>query len=87
MEDGWILARSIEYVFSTLATHQSSFSKQEGLEKVLSIFDTIRSPYYARMYVLSFPIQLDVRELTWIFIQVSTSRQHESQIRWSCRYI
>ncbi|KAE8548277.1 hypothetical protein EYB25_010071 [Talaromyces marneffei] len=50
MEDGWILARSIEYVFSTLATKQSSFSKQNGLEEVLSIFDTIRSPYYARMY-------------------------------------
>lgn len=49
MEDGWILAQSIEYVFSTFASKQSSFSKDEGLEKVLSIFDTIRSPYYARM--------------------------------------
>jgi salicylate hydroxylase len=51
MEDGWVLAQSIQYVFSTLAAKNSSFSKQEGLEKVLSIFDTVRSPYYARMYV------------------------------------
>ncbi|RAO72346.1 uncharacterized protein BHQ10_008358 [Talaromyces amestolkiae] len=49
MEDGWILAQSIEYVFSALASKQSSFSKQDGLQKVLNIFDTIRSPYYARM--------------------------------------
>lgn len=44
MEDGWILARSIEYAFSTAAT-----AKEVGIEKALGIFDAIRSPYYTRM--------------------------------------
>jgi len=39
LEDGWILARAIEY---TRINAQS-------LREALSIFDEIRSPYYARM--------------------------------------
>ncbi|EED14445.1 monooxygenase, putative [Talaromyces stipitatus ATCC 10500] len=50
MEDGWILARSIEYVFSTSANETSTFLKTDRLKKVVEIFDEIRSPYYARMY-------------------------------------
>jgi salicylate hydroxylase len=39
MEDGWILTRAIEY------------SRDAGgnLSRALEIFDSIRSPYYARM--------------------------------------
>jgi salicylate hydroxylase len=40
MEDGWILARALEY------THSLSLPIEDALE----IFNTIRSPYYARMY-------------------------------------
>ncbi|KAI1611374.1 salicylate hydroxylase [Exophiala viscosa] len=40
LEDGWILARAIEYARSTSAP----------LEKALEVFDQIRSPYYLRMY-------------------------------------
>ncbi|KIV81073.1 hypothetical protein PV11_08523 [Exophiala sideris] len=40
LEDGWILARAIEY----------ARSKSEPLEKALEVFDDIRSPYYLRMY-------------------------------------
>ena len=40
MEDGWILARALEY------TQSLSFPVGDALE----IFNTIRSPYYARMY-------------------------------------
>lgn len=39
LEDGWILARAIEY---TRAHDQS-------LPEALEIFDEIRSPYYLRM--------------------------------------
>ncbi|KAJ5175588.1 uncharacterized protein N7482_001465 [Penicillium canariense] len=40
MEDGWILARALEY------TQAASRPVQDALE----IFNTVRSPYYARMY-------------------------------------
>lgn len=40
MEDGWILARALEY------TQSISLPVGDALE----IFNTIRSPYYARMY-------------------------------------
>ena len=40
LEDGWILARAIEYARATSAP----------LEKALDVFDHIRSPYYLRMY-------------------------------------
>ncbi|OOQ87408.1 putative FAD-binding monooxygenase [Penicillium brasilianum] len=40
MEDGWILARALEY------THSLALPVEDALE----IFNTIRSPYYARMY-------------------------------------
>ena len=39
LEDGWILARAIEY----------ARSPAKSLESALEIFDEIRSPYYARM--------------------------------------
>ncbi|KAL6243788.1 hypothetical protein RBB50_009222 [Rhinocladiella similis] len=42
IEDGWILARTIEYAYSR-ATSQP-------LTKALDMFDRIRSPYYLRMY-------------------------------------
>lgn len=41
IEDGWILARTIEYAYSR-ATSQP-------LTKALDMFDRIRSPYYLRM--------------------------------------
>ncbi|EPE34775.1 FAD/NAD(P)-binding protein [Glarea lozoyensis ATCC 20868] len=40
MEDGWILARAIEY----------SRGVGGNLSRALEVFDSIRSPYYARMY-------------------------------------
>ncbi|KIX94173.1 uncharacterized protein Z520_10199 [Fonsecaea multimorphosa CBS 102226] len=40
LEDGWILARAIEYTRDT----------PKGLAHALEIFDAIRSPYYLRMY-------------------------------------
>ncbi|KAI9825928.1 MAG: hypothetical protein M1819_000447 [Sarea resinae] len=40
LEDGWILARAIEHTRSS----------REPLTNALEIFDTIRSPYYLRMY-------------------------------------
>ncbi|KAJ5714569.1 uncharacterized protein N7483_011750 [Penicillium malachiteum] len=40
MEDGWILARALEY---------SQFTSRP-VHDALKIFNTIRSPYYARMY-------------------------------------
>lgn len=40
MEDGWILARALEY------TQSRSLPVSEALE----IFNTVRSPYYAKMY-------------------------------------
>ncbi|KAJ9609973.1 hypothetical protein H2200_006303 [Cladophialophora chaetospira] len=40
LEDGWILARAIEY----------TRLRSEPLAKALDIFDHIRSPYYLRMY-------------------------------------
>lgn len=36
LEDGWVLARAIEYA-------------RGGLGRALEIFDEIRSPYYARL--------------------------------------
>ncbi|KAK6390665.1 hypothetical protein LTR95_019672, partial [Oleoguttula sp. CCFEE 5521] len=39
LEDGWILARAVEYTRGS--TH--------GLRDALGIFDEIRSPYYSRM--------------------------------------
>lgn len=41
MEDGWILARAIEY----------SVDSKTGLGDALEIFQRIRGPYYERMYV------------------------------------
>ncbi|KIW29466.1 uncharacterized protein PV07_05280 [Cladophialophora immunda] len=40
LEDGWILARAIEYTRDT----------PKGLAQAFEIFDAIRSPYYLRMY-------------------------------------
>ncbi|OAL26876.1 hypothetical protein AYO20_09909 [Fonsecaea nubica] len=40
LEDGWILARAIEYTRDA----------PKGLAQALAIFDAIRSPYYLRMY-------------------------------------
>lgn len=39
LEDGWILARSVEY----------ARANGKGLDETLEIFDEIRSPYYRRM--------------------------------------
>ena len=39
LEDGWILARAIEYTRNS----------KGGLKEALEIFDGIRSPYYLRM--------------------------------------
>ncbi|OKL61840.1 hypothetical protein UA08_02296 [Talaromyces atroroseus] len=51
MEDGWILARSLEFIFPSLQGEKgSSISTHDGIKKALAIFDSIRSPYYARMY-------------------------------------
>ncbi|GAD94124.1 monooxygenase, putative [Paecilomyces variotii No. 5] len=44
LEDGWILTRALEYTNATLR------SSQNALGEALSIFDTLRSPYYLRMY-------------------------------------
>lgn len=41
MEDGWILARALEH--SQFASHP--------VEEALEVFNVIRSPYYARMWV------------------------------------
>ncbi|CZR53485.1 uncharacterized protein PAC_03364 [Phialocephala subalpina] len=41
LEDGWILARAIEHTRT---------SRTNNLGAALDIFDTIRSPYYLRMY-------------------------------------
>lgn len=41
MEDGWILARAIEY----------SVNSKTVLKDALEIFQQIRGPYYERMYV------------------------------------
>lgn len=40
MEDGWILARALDY----------SQSRGLSIRDALEIFNNIRSPYYARMY-------------------------------------
>ena len=42
LEDGWILARAIEY----------TRARERPLSEALDIFDEIRSPYYLRMSVL-----------------------------------
>jgi len=39
LEDGWILARAIEY----------TQARERPLSEALEIFDEIRSPYYLRM--------------------------------------
>jgi salicylate hydroxylase len=39
LEDGWILARAIEY----------TRARERPLREALEIFDEIRSPYYLRM--------------------------------------
>ncbi|KAL1980865.1 hypothetical protein VTN96DRAFT_3400 [Rasamsonia emersonii] len=44
LEDGWILARALEH------TIYSTRSRQQALREALAIFDSIRSPYYLRMY-------------------------------------
>ncbi|KAF4766427.1 hypothetical protein HAV15_010300 [Penicillium sp. str.  len=44
MEDGWLLARVIEY------TRSNSNPNPDSLAKALEIFNTFRSPYYLRMY-------------------------------------
>lgn len=44
MEDGWILARAIEY----------SISSRTVFRDALDIFQRIRGPYYERMYVFLF---------------------------------
>lgn len=46
MEDGWLLARVIEY------TRSNSNPNPDSLAKALEIFNTFRSPYYLRMSVL-----------------------------------
>jgi salicylate hydroxylase len=44
MQDGWLLAQIIQHYQSSAA------SKQDLLARALQLFDSIRSPYYARMY-------------------------------------
>lgn len=39
MQDGWILARAVEY----------ARSRKKPLVEALAVFDSIRSPYYLRM--------------------------------------
>ncbi|KAL4959537.1 uncharacterized protein BDV14DRAFT_205612 [Aspergillus stella-maris] len=43
MEDGWILARALEYVYSL-------DSSGEAIQRALEMFEEIRAPYYDRMY-------------------------------------
>ncbi|KAL3480803.1 FAD/NAD(P)-binding domain-containing protein [Aspergillus californicus] len=42
MEDGWILARALEYAHARFPGH--------GIGEALEIFQQIRAPYYAKMY-------------------------------------
>jgi salicylate hydroxylase len=53
MEDGWILARAIEY----------SINSGTVLRDALEIFQRIRGPYYERMYVsfITFKLMLVLR--------------------------
>lgn len=47
LEDGWILARALEYAFtSPKFTSQTQASK---IKEGVTIFDGLRSPYYSRM--------------------------------------
>ncbi|KAL4796707.1 hypothetical protein BDV19DRAFT_387899 [Aspergillus venezuelensis] len=43
MEDGWILARALEYVYSHNSSH-------DAIQRALEIFEEIRAPYYDRTY-------------------------------------
>ncbi|KAL1879471.1 hypothetical protein Plec18167_003926 [Paecilomyces lecythidis] len=43
LEDGWILARALEYTNATLRP------SQQALGEALAIFDALRSPYYLRI--------------------------------------
>lgn len=45
MQDGWLLAQILRYYLLDQA-----LSKQGALERTLELFDSIRSPYYHRMY-------------------------------------
>jgi salicylate hydroxylase len=53
LEDGWILARAIEHAFYKDARSFVPYSREQALHEALSIFDSIRSPYYLRMYAIS----------------------------------
>ncbi|KIW20754.1 hypothetical protein PV08_01332 [Exophiala spinifera] len=46
LEDGWILARTIEHAYA----QGGATSTSQPLSKALDVFDRIRSPYYSRMY-------------------------------------
>ncbi|KAL4946604.1 hypothetical protein BDV06DRAFT_218071 [Aspergillus oleicola] len=46
MEDGWILARALEYAYQKHAPSKLNRATQEALE----ILEQIRAPYYAQMY-------------------------------------
>lgn len=44
MQDGWLLAQILQHY------QASAVNKDELLTRTLELFDSIRSPYYARMY-------------------------------------
>ncbi|BDD55826.1 hypothetical protein MPDQ_004901 [Monascus purpureus] len=49
LEDGWILARALEYAHRK-NDNGSLTTPKAAITEALSIFDEIRSPYYLRMY-------------------------------------
>jgi salicylate hydroxylase len=44
MQDGWLLAQILGHY------QKSNLNKRDLLSQTLTLFDSIRSPYYARMY-------------------------------------
>jgi len=44
MQDGWLLAQILQHYQAT------AVDQEELLSATLQLFDSIRSPYYARMY-------------------------------------
>lgn len=45
MEDGWLLAQMLDFYFNRYKTE-----KARALQKSLELFDSIRSPYYHKIY-------------------------------------
>lgn len=45
MEDGWLLAQMLEFYINQLKS-----DKVSGISESLDLFDSIRSPYYHRIY-------------------------------------